>query len=90
MSAVWHQIVFGLVWFVQLLQWVLLAYCLLSWFLPPDNKLMKVLNRVTGPILDPIRQLMFRGTHSYRAAPFAPIVAYFALSLIQSLLYRLL
>ncbi len=88
--SVWSQIIFGVQWFIQLVQWVLLAYCVLSWFVAPDSKIMRLLARVTDPILEPIRMLMFRGTHSYRSAMFAPIAAYFLLSLISSLLYRLL
>ncbi|MDR3051401.1 MAG: YggT family protein [Oscillospiraceae bacterium] len=83
------QVIVGVLWFLQLVQWVLLIYCVLSWFMPPQGRLMQMLTRVTNPILHPIRTLLTRVTHSYQSGMFAPIVAYFLISLLGDILARL-
>lgn len=50
----------GLIAFLEILRYVLLIYCLLSWFLPPYNRLMLFLGRVTDPLLNGIRSLVKR------------------------------
>lgn len=50
----------GISMFLQIVYYALLAYCLLSWILPPYNKVMMTLGRFMNPLLQPIRSLLFR------------------------------
>lgn len=78
----------GIAYFLEIIRYVLLAYCLLSWILPPHHKVMRALGRFVDPVLFPVRQLM------YRLLPRIPLdlsalLAFFVLQLLQSLLWRL-
>lgn len=79
----------GVILFLRVAEIVLLAYCVLSWFMDVRSPLMRFLTRVTDPVLQPIRMLLFRGTHSYRSSSFAPIVAFLAIQLLTGWLMRL-
>lgn len=86
---VWDQVIWGALQFLRLLQGVLLVYCVLSWFVDPHSGVMRFLTRVTDPILQPIRMLLFRGTHGYRAGGFAPLIAIFLIQLLSGFLMSL-
>ncbi len=78
----------GISYFLMIVRYVLLAYCLLSWILPPYHKVMQVLARFVDPVLFPIRRLM------YRIFPRIPIdlsalFAFFVIQILSSLLWRL-
>jgi YggT family protein len=51
-------------WFLQAYIWVIIIRALLSWVNPdPWNPIVQMLNRLTDPLLDPIRRrlLQFKG-----------------------------
>ena len=78
----------GISYFLTIIRYVLLAYCLLSWILSPYHKVMRMLGRFVDPVLNPIRRLM------YRIFPRIPLdlsalLAFFLLQLADSLLIRL-
>lgn len=82
----------GISMFLQIIYYALLAYCLLSWILPPHNKVMMFLSRVTDPLLRPIRSLLFR---FFPRLPIdlSAIVLFLLLNLLNQLLgvlYRLI
>lgn len=50
----------GIESFLKIIRYLLLAYCLLSWIMPPYRGFMATLSRFVDPILRPIRNLLFR------------------------------
>ncbi len=44
--------------FVQATSTLLLLYCILSWFVSPDNPVRQWLGSIIDPILNPIRSIM--------------------------------
>ncbi len=86
---IWSRVLTGILAFLRLFEVALLVYCVLSWFVKPDNPVMRFLTRVTDPILQPIRLLLFRGNFGYRAGGFAPLVAILLIRLLSGLLMNL-
>ena len=75
---------------VRLYSGVLFLYCVLSWFLTPQSKLMRFLQALVDPLLAPIRALLDRIFHVRRSMlrmDFSPLVLYFILQLLIRLLY---
>ena len=81
-------IMIGINYFLQLIEWLVLAYCVLGWFLPPYQGIMQFLGRLVDPLLRPIRNLLFRYIPKMMIDP-SPIVFYFLLRIIKQLLWRL-
>jgi YggT family protein len=70
-----------------ILDFVILARILLSWFRPdPGNWLVQFIISVSEPILAPFRLPIFR----IGMLDLSPIVAIFALSLIEKILIRII
>jgi len=84
-----YQLRNGVVNFLYLLQGVLVVYCVLSWFMDSRSPVMRFLTRVTHPILQPIRMVLFRSTSSYRSSGFAPLIAVFLIQLLNGFLLSL-
>jgi len=83
-----YGIFLGISYFMRLVYYALLAYCLLSWMLPPQHNIMRVLTRFVDPVLMPVRRLM------YRVFPRIPLdlsalAAFFLLRVAEGLLWRL-
>jgi YggT family protein len=48
-------------WLLQAYMWVVIIRVLLSWVNPdPRNPIVQTLNRLTDPLLDPIRRKLYR------------------------------
>lgn len=71
----------------ELMQWLIIARVLLSWFRVGSNRITVFIYEVTEPILRPIRKVIHRG-----ASPldFSPIVAIFLLQMIEMFILNLL
>lgn len=78
----------GISMFLQLIRYVLLIYCILSWVLPPYNRVMQFLARFMDPVLRPIRNLQFR-LFPRLPLDFSAMIALLLISLLDSLIYRL-
>lgn len=50
----------GISYFLAIIRYLLLAYCILSWFMPPYRGIMKTLARFVDPLLRPIRNVVHR------------------------------
>lgn len=74
--------------FLRVLQYVLVAYCVLSWFASPLNRLFALLSRISQPLVAPFRPLsnylIRRGLRFETSAIFALV----ALSIARELLVR--
>ncbi len=50
-------------YFIEIFNFVILAYCILSWFVRPGSPLMNVysmLHSFLSPLLEPFRRLLYR------------------------------
>ena len=85
----WYQVRAGLIGFLNLAQGVLLVYCVLSWFVDQRSPVMRFLTRVTDPVLQPIRAVLWRGTRSAAWIGFAPLVAVLLIQAVSGVLRSL-
>ena len=70
---------------LNLLTWLILIQCLMSWFPGARySKAYEILSMFTEPLVGPIREVLFR----YIDIPidFSPIVAIFAISMMQKII----
>jgi YggT family protein len=76
-----------LYYLLELFKWLIIIRAILSWFVAPhsDNPLVQMLRRLTDPILEPIARLV----PSAGGFDVSPLVAYFALYLLQSVVVRM-
>ena len=79
----------GVISFLNLVQGVLLIYCVLSWFMDRQSPVMRFFARVTEPVLQPIRAMLWRATRSEAWSGFAPLVAVLLIQLLSALLMSL-
>lgn len=75
-----------LVRLLGLYSWVLMLYCIISFFPGMDNSFTRFLTGLSEPVLTPIRNLM-GGRRS--AFDWSPLVAFIAIGLLQRLLMNL-
>ncbi len=66
----------------EILMYAIVARALLSWFVPPTNRLALFLDELTGPVVNPIRHFMPRTG----GIDFSPLVALILLKVAQSFL----
>lgn len=79
-----YRVFYGVYLFLQIINYVLLAYCILSWIVPRHNRIMVTLERFLAPLLNPIRSVL------YRLLPNSPLdFSVLALCMILYLLQRL-
>ena len=83
-----HIIAVLLVRLLNLLTWLIIIQCLMSWF--PGARYSKpyeILSMITEPLVGPIRELLFR----YIDIPidFSPVIAIFLISFVQRLIFSL-
>ncbi|MBC8532184.1 YggT family protein [Gehongia tenuis] len=83
----------GVNWFIQIVTWAIVLEALLSWFLPPYNKVREFLARFTAPFVNPFRKLMSRFTGGM-PIDFSPMLAIIALQAVgyffQMIMIRLI
>jgi uncharacterized protein YggT (Ycf19 family) len=72
--------------FLRILQYILVAYCLMSWFASPLNRLFVLLSRMAQPIVAPFRLLTNRLVRHGLRIDISAIFAFFALSIARQLL----
>lgn len=60
MEVALRFLLIGLVYFLNIVSFVLFAYAILSWFLPKWHKVMVIMARYLEPILSPFRKLSQR------------------------------
>jgi YggT family protein len=83
----------GVGWFCNLLYVLILVRVILSWFpMVHGSKPVRILFRLTEPILSPIRGVIQRSPlgGSGMVLDFSPIIAFFLLQLLQTVLVSLI
>lgn len=77
----------GVIWFLRVLSFMIIANALLSWFLDLSHPIREMLARFVNPVLRPVRTITDRlAATSSLPIDLSPILAYFALVLIIQLL----
>ncbi len=83
-----YGVFLGISYFLQIIRYALLIYCVMSWILPPYHKAMRFLGRFIDPVLSPIRTLLFR-IFPRLPIDLSALAAFFVLDLIGRLLWQL-
>lgn len=83
---IFRQLLMGVVYFLRLIQGLLIVYCILSLFMRPNNRLVRILGRAMEPCLVPVRRVMLRLTQNPYLLGFAPLILSFLIDLLISLL----
>lgn len=76
----------GINYFLQIVRYTVLIYLVLSWFLPPYQRFMRILERIVDPLLRPVRNLMFRFLPRMIIDP-SPILFFLFMDLFSRLLW---
>ena len=83
-----YKVFLGVNYFIRILSYALLIYCVLSWILPPYHKVMRIAERFVDPMLRPIRSLLFR-FFPRMPIDFSPLALSLLLQLASRLLWRI-
>ena len=72
---------------LELLKWLIIVRAVMSWFVNPysDNPLVRVIRKVTDPSLRPVSEMV----PVMGGVDLSPIVAFFAIVLMQQVVLRL-
>lgn len=72
---------------LEALKWLIIIRAVLSWFVAPhsDNPLVRLVQRITDPILRPVSEMV----PNFGGIDVSPLVAYFAIYLLQQLVVRM-
>ncbi|MBM3210792.1 YggT family protein [Candidatus Poribacteria bacterium] len=74
---------------IEVYAFVIVIRAIISWVNPnPYNPIVQLLYKVTEPVLEPIRRILFRSTGNMRI-DFSPFIAIMLLYIIRSILLRL-
>ncbi len=73
---------------LELLKWLIIVRALMSWFTSPatDNPFVRGIRKITDPILRPVSEML----PVMGGVDLSPIVAFFAIVLLQQVLLRLI
>lgn len=87
MSLALYNVFLGISYFIRILSYALVIYCILSWILPPYHKVMQFFSRIVDPMLNPVRRVMFR-IFPRMPLDLSPIALSMLLSFATRLLWR--
>ena len=82
----------GIYYFFRVLLFILVAEAVMSWFIRPGDRaysIFQLMHRITDPILNPIRRLIYRG-HPRGGIDFSPLIAILIISMLERLLYNII
>ena len=76
-----------LYYLLEALKWLVIIRALMSWFVDPgsQNPLVRLIRRITDPILRPMSEMV----PDVGGVDLSPLLAFFAIHLIQQVLIRL-
>lgn len=81
--TVLYQVFRGISICLTILQYVLLAYCVMSWVVRPTNSFYQLCQRICEPLLAPFRPLSRKLIERGFMIDISALLAFFILSLIQ-------
>ena len=77
--------------FFSIIYLLMFIRILLSWIrVSPNNSLVNIIYQLTDPILEPFRNLIDRAGINTGFIDFSPLIAFFVLQLLESLIIRVL
>lgn len=79
----------GISLFLNIISGILLAYCLMSWFVPPTNRLFQIVSRFTQPLVAPFRPIAYKLMERGFRIDISVLLAFLAIRVIESLLLML-
>lgn len=76
-----------LYYILEALKWLVIIRALMSWFVDPasDNPFVRLIRRITDPILRPMAEMV----PNVGGVDLSPLLAFFAIHLVQQVLIRL-
>ncbi len=76
-----------LYYLLELLKWLVIARALMSWFVSPNSRhpAAEMLRRITDPILRPLSEML----PAMGGVDLSPLLAFFAIHLLQMMIVRL-
>jgi len=81
----------GVLIFINIYTYIMLATCILSWFLSPMSRVMQFLHALCEPVVAPFRALSNKLTQSMNLPiDLSFMFAYFALQILASLMTQLM
>ncbi|MGI6004864.1 MAG: YggT family protein [Christensenellales bacterium] len=84
--SVWQAVFEGVRIFLSVVLWVIIINAILSWFLPLNNKLRLLLDRITSPVIGPFRILSQKLIKGRIPLDLSPLFAILAIRLLDYLL----
>ena len=81
-------IVQGIDYFLEAIRYLLLVYCVISWFVSPFNRFRQFIERIVDPMLRPLRGILF-GIAPRMPIDLSALVMFFVLNLLRFGLWRL-
>ena len=84
-----YQIILGITYFLRIVELALLAYCILSWVVPYEAKVMRLLGKVVEPLIWPARRLIARFTQNPIILSLAPLLVMLMLNVVSAILLRI-
>jgi len=81
----------AIIWLIRIMQYAIFARVIISWFpISRENQIIRLLYQITEPILEPIRNIIQRSAFGRNMMlDFSPLIAFFILGLIQTLVFQL-
>ena len=90
-TAILINVYRGVSYFLLALQIIVGAYCLCSWFMPPNSPFFRLLSNLASPIIAPFRPIgMWIMRMTGLRLDLSPVIAIFILRGLDSLLVQLL
>lgn len=81
----------ALYYFFQVVTYLIFGRAMLSWLIKdPNNPIMKILIALTEPILNPIRNLLYRLKIGGNMVDFSPLAALLIIQLLMALVIAIL
>lgn len=83
-----YKVFYGISIFIRIVNYIILAYCVMSWFVSPTNRLYVLLRDISQPIIAPFRALSYKlMMRSSLRIDLSPWFALLALNLLQRILW---
>lgn len=81
------MVVVLLYYLLEILKWLIIIRALMSWFVAPhsDHPLVRLIRKITDPILRPFEEMV----PNLGGVDISPLLAFFAIYLLQAVLLRL-
>ena len=90
MNLVLFKVLEGVNWALTAAYYLIIIRAILSWFMRPDQPIYAMIIRITEPMIAPFRPLAYRLTNGRLPLDLAPLFAFFAIRILQRLLYTLM